>query len=517
MRELLERLGRPQDGLRFVHVAGTNGKGSTCAYLASVLQAAGFKTGLFTSPFIETFEERIRVGGRNIPLDDLTEVTLAVRDAAEAMDDHPTEFELMCAVALLHFVRSECQMVVLEVGLGGRFDATNVIDAPEVCVIARIGLDHTAVLGDTLAAISGEKVGIIKPGAAVVSWPQEPEAMEVVRRVAAERGCSVQVPDFSQLSVESLRLGKSGGEAPCSSDDNGVADAPFRCGPTETGCAFGSLGGDGGVLAMLGYDPIEVNGASGPSAQVGVSDGSLGAVPDVAVSLQGSEFAMRTFSYGRYAGLQTKLLAAYQPYNAALAVQTVEALRARGWDISDEALRAGIAAAEWPGRFEVVAQCPLTIVDGGHNPQGAAALAETLRDVLPGRRPWFVMGVLADKEYESMLAEVLPLAAGCAVYAPDNPRALQAEDLAAAIHRAARQDAGAFEVGERGEADGAILDVRKDAVAAEFSDEGDIPVEVLSSPTDAMNFARQAAGPDGVVVAFGTLYAVGDLKAALRK
>lgn len=478
MRELLERLGRPQDSLRFVHVAGTNGKGSTCAYLASVLQAAGFKTGLFTSPFIETFEERIRVDGCNISLDDLTEVTLAVRDVAEAMDDHPTEFELMCAVALLHFACSECQVVVLEVGLGGRFDATNVIDAPEVCVVARIGLDHTAVLGETLAAIAGEKAGIVKPGAAVVSWPQEPEAMEVVRRVAAERGCSVQVPDFSQLSVESLCLEEGAEKVPC----------PFE--------------GE-----------------------------------EAAASSQCPELVVRTFSFGRYVSLRTKLLAAYQPYNAALAIQAVEALRARGWDISDDALRAGIAAAEWPGRFEVAARRPLTIVDGGHNPQGAAALAETLRDVLPGRRPWFVMGVLADKEYENMLSEVLPLAAGCAVYAPDNPRALPAEDLAAAICRVVQQGTGAFEVeacGEAagavvdakestrkaesaGEADGAAVDLEKSTTAAESADGASITVKALPSPAAAMNFARQAAGPDGVVVAFGTLYAVGDLKAALRE
>lgn len=139
--ELLDRLGRPQDRLKFVHVAGTNGKGSTCAYLASILQAAGLRTGLFTSPYLIAFEERIRVDGANISADDLIEATLLVKEQAEAMADHPTEFELMCAVALVHFARSGCDVVVLEVGLGGRLDSTNVIDAPEVAVIARIGLE----------------------------------------------------------------------------------------------------------------------------------------------------------------------------------------------------------------------------------------------------------------------------------------------------------------------------------------------------------------------------------------
>ena len=156
IRELLERLGRPQDKLKFVHVAGTNGKGSVCAYLAFILKAAGYRTGLFTSPYIERFEERICVDGEMIGADDLRDATLAVREHAEAMaletGDHPTEFELMTAVALMHFARCGCDIAVLEVGLGGRLDSTNVIDAPEACVIARIGLDHTALRWQRLPA-----------------------------------------------------------------------------------------------------------------------------------------------------------------------------------------------------------------------------------------------------------------------------------------------------------------------------------------------------------------------------
>lgn len=209
IRELLERLGRPQDRLKFVHVAGTNGKGSICAYLASILSAAGHRTGMFTSPYIERFEERIRVDGAMISPDELRDVTLAVREHAEAMaeetGDHPTEFELMTAVALEHFARCGCDIVVLEVGLGGRLDSTNVIDAPEACVIARIGLDHTALLGNTLAAIAGEKAGIIKEGSAVVSWPQEPEAMAVIEHAAAEHGCELRMPDFAQLEEGAVK------------------------------------------------------------------------------------------------------------------------------------------------------------------------------------------------------------------------------------------------------------------------------------------------------------------------
>lgn len=171
---LMEALGNPQDGLKFVHVAGTNGKGSTCALISSITREAGYKTGLFTSPYIVAFEERIQINGTPIPYEELTRITLIVKAAADALPEHPTEFELMTAVALCYFAQVQCDLVVLEVGLGGRLDSTNVIAAPEVCVITSIGLDHTAVLGASLTAIAREKAGIIKPGSRAVSAPQAP-------------------------------------------------------------------------------------------------------------------------------------------------------------------------------------------------------------------------------------------------------------------------------------------------------------------------------------------------------
>lgn len=399
---LLERMGRPQDALKFVHVAGTNGKGSTCAYIASILQAAGYRTGLFTSPYIICFEERIRVNGENISFAALTEVTLFVKEHADALyaetGDHPTEFELMTAVALEHFKRSGCDIVVLEVGLGGRLDSTNVIDAPEAAVIARIGLDHTELLGSTLAAVAREKAGIIKRGAPVVSWRQEPEAEEAVRRVAAEQGCALFEPDFSQLKVKAQQ--------------NGV----------------------------------------------------------------------REFSYRGYDGLRTSLLGTYQPYNAALAIEAVETLRARGWEIPESAVRDGIAKTVWQGRFEVLpgsANAPTLVIDGGHNPQGAQVLAESLRDVFPGTKPVFIMGVLADKDYPAMVRAVLPLAHAFITVTPPNPRALSAESLAQEIRAAG------------GTANSA------------------------ATMTDALAQARALAGANGVVCAFGSLYSIAELKAAL--
>ena len=408
-RELLDRLGRPQDRLKFVHVAGTNGKGSTCAYLASILQAAGLRTGLFTSPYLITFEERIRVDGANIAHEELVEATLLVKEQAEAMADHPTEFELMTAVALVHFARRDCDIVVLEVGLGGRLDSTNVIDAPEAAVIARIGLDHTKLLGTTLAAIAGEKAGIVKPGSAVVSWPHDAEAMAVVEAAAAEAGDTLAVVDLSELKMSDVSR----------------------------------------------------------------------------------ETLVRPFSY-RGNAYRTRLLGSYQPANAALAIETVCALRTRGWAIEDEAIERGIAEAVWPGRFEIVRARegePTVVVDGGHNPQGARALVDSLNDVFPGRKPVFVIGVLEDKDYPAMLETVLPLGAAFVCVTPDNPRALPADKLARAIRWTGQDLLGCSAC---------------------------VKPYVARDMADALEKARELAGPAGLVCAFGSLYSVGALKALLE-
>ena len=201
IRTLLHALGDPQKELKFVHVAGTNGKGSVCAYLASVLRCAGYRVGLCTSPFLEDFRERIQVDGKLIPPEVLGELTELARPAAEAMEDHPTEFELITAVAMLYFRRCRCDIVVLEVGLGGALDASNVIDVPEAAVITAMGMDHAAILGPTLADIAAAKAGIIKPGGAVVSFGGCPEADAVIRERCREQGAQLTEVDFSRLRV----------------------------------------------------------------------------------------------------------------------------------------------------------------------------------------------------------------------------------------------------------------------------------------------------------------------------
>ena len=469
IRELLDRLGRPQDRLKFVHVAGTNGKGSTCAFTASILAEAGFKTGLFTSPYVETFHERIRVNGRNISDEDLTAATLRVRECAEAMEaeggEHPTEFELMTAVALVHFAHVGCDIVVLEVGLGGRLDSTNVIAAPEAAAIVSIALDHTNLLGNTLAEIAHEKAGIVKKGSAVVSWPQEPSAMEVVEDAARRAGDKLVVPDFSLLSVGKVTRGAAlltrgtalehEGHTPCS-------DSP-RC--------AAELRAEHAVPAQKLQASSSIDAHRTPMSQV------ESAVPMRQFSYRGREYA-------------TRLLGSYQPSNAAMAIEIAGALRERGWEIPDEAIARGIAETRWPARFEVLDQpagMPTVVIDGGHNPQGAGVLADSLRDVFPDKRPVFLVGILADKDYRSMLRAVAPLASAFVCVTPPNPRALDAADLAEAI----RETCG--ELGARA------------------------TIEVAGDFDDAASAARKIAGSEGLICAFGSLYSIADVKAAFLR
>ena len=339
--ELLNGLGRPQDSLRFVHVAGTNGKGSTCAFIASVLERAGYRVGLFTSPALYCFEDRLRVNGVNITSDELLRATQQVREVADAMDEHPSEFELLTAVAFCHFVHKDCDIVVTEVGLGGRLDSTNVIDTPEVSVITPISFDHCSLLGDTLPAIAREKAGIIKPGVPVVSAPQESCVLEVIKRVAQSEHTTVEVVDPSRI---------------------------------------------------------------------------MGTEAD--------------FSYKERSGLSLGLSGSFQLTNAACALDTIDVLKQAGWSISETAIREGLQAAVWPGRFETVSEDPLIIFDGGHNVSGMEALARSLDQTYPDRYRIVLTGVLADKDYETMAHILAGFADEVFTVTPSNSRALSADDYA---------------------------------------------------------------------------------------
>ncbi len=322
MERALAALGHPERDLAILHVAGTNGKGSTCAMAAGALRVAGHRVGLYTSPHLVRFHERIQVDGRAIDDAALAARIEEVRRACpwhEGGDDSDriTYFEFATLLGLLHLARERVDVAVVEVGLGGRFDATSAV-TPRVAAVSRIGLDHMQFLGDRVDTIAREKAGIFKPGVpAVVAHAQPPTALEALRDEAQRRG------------------------------------APFH-------------------VAAPGWD--------GP------------------IALRGP----------------------HQRENAALAAAALRLLDASGIRVGEEEIRAGVAAARWPGRMEEVGG---VLLDGAHNADGAAALAAALPVLHPGRPVELIFGVLSDKDHAAMLAALAPVVRRIHLVAPDSPRA----------------------------------------------------------------------------------------------
>lgn len=202
---LCEGLGNPQNDLKFIHVAGTNGKGSVSTQMANILKSAGYKTGLFISPYILDFRERIQINSEWISKDDLEECTFKVKEIADKMTEQPTEFEVITAIAFLYFKRQKCDYVVLETGLGGRFDSTNIINKPECSIITSVSLDHMAVLGDTLSKIAYEKCGIIKEDGITVAYPQQNEdVLSVIKQTASEKNNKLLIPEIPTVIDENI-------------------------------------------------------------------------------------------------------------------------------------------------------------------------------------------------------------------------------------------------------------------------------------------------------------------------
>lgn len=392
-RELLRRLGDPQKSLKFVHIAGTNGKGSTAAMLDSVLRAAGYRTGLYTSPFITRFNERMQVDGCMIPDDELADITELVKPHADTMADRPTEFELVTAVAMVWFARRACDIVVLEVGMGGELDSTNIIDPPEVAVITNIGYDHMEVLGGTLELIAAAKAGIIKGGDAVI----------------------------------------------------------YRCAPSVEDVFAARCRAVGATLHRADFDSLR---------------------------LRSSSFEGQVFDCGERKALALPLLGQHQLKNAAVVLKAVDCLTQKGWNISEEQLRAGLRNVTWPGRFELLRKNPVFLVDGGHNPQCIDALAKNIADYLPDMPITALTGVMADKDYADMYRIVAPQIARFVTVTPENPRALPADKLAEALARYGK------------------------------------PVTACATVREGVETAIAQTPENGAVVAFGSLYMVGDIRQA---
>ncbi len=384
IERLCGALGRPEERLRVIHVAGTNGKGSTVAYISSILRAAGYRVGTYTSPAVNDYRERFCINHRMISQKSLCEYMERLRgvcgDLVAQGLPHPTVFEVETALAFLYFQEKNCDYAVVEAGLGGATDATNVIRHPLACVWASISMDHMAILGKTLKEIAAVKAGIAKPGAVYVTARQEPEAYEQLRQ-AVEKAQKAAVEAAAGLSEKN--------EPAAESDQQQTTEHRYK----ECGLVIAD---------------------------------------DTQAKILSENLTTTQFRYQVFPKLKIHLPGRHQVANAVLAVECILRLRERGLaDVPDEAVCAGLEEARWPGRLEVIGHKPLFILDGAHNEDAAKRLAQNIGIYFTNKRIIYIMGVLKDKEYEKMLR----ITAGYAdhiltVTPPDNPRALPALELA---------------------------------------------------------------------------------------
>lgn len=392
-KKLLSLMGDPHKKLKFVHVAGTNGKGSTSACIASVLGKAGYKTGLYTSPYINVFNERMMIDGKMISDDELCRMCEYIKPFSDSMtDDPPTEFELITALAMQYFCENKCDIVVLEVGMGGELDSTNIIDSPEAAVICAIDLDHTSFLGSTVEEVAKAKAGIIKKGTSVALYDCEKSVFDVFDKKCKDVGAALKTAGFEKI-------------------ENAKASLRF--------CEF---------------------------------------------------------DFGKYKNIKLALVGSYQPMNASVAITALEILRDKGYKITDENIYEGLKDVSWPGRFEILGENPVFVLDGAHNPHGMKATVKSLAEHFGDKKIHFVVGAMADKDVSGMMSMLIPLADSFFAVKPDNPRAMEAEKLAELLER----------LGARAKS--------------------------CENIKDAVRTAVEKAGKDGVVACLGSLYFSGEIR-----
>jgi dihydrofolate synthase / folylpolyglutamate synthase len=387
MRALLEALGHPEQGFRSVLIAGTNGKGSTAATLASILRASGLKTGLYTSPHLVRINERIRIDREEISDEDFAGLHSEIDRVAEELVAsgklpwHPSFFEMMTAIAFASFAREKVDIAVLEVGMGGRLDATNVVE-PLVSVITDISLDHQKYLGNTVGEIAREKVGIIRRGGTVVTLPQQPEANDVIGNA---------ILDLDAVGVSAVQY------VPPVSPGSG---AYLVISPQ---------------LDALTTEDTEEHRGTRPHY----------------------EYSLRVM--GREILVETPLVGRHQLRNVALAIAAAEELGKKGVDgITSDSIEKGIRGTYWPGRFQVVparAGWPEIVLDVAHNPAGAWALRSALSERYDDRPLIFVFGAMRDKAISEITEILFPLAQRVIATRPENPRAASPDEIRQAASR----------------------------------------------------------------------------------
>ncbi|PKM79093.1 MAG: bifunctional folylpolyglutamate synthase/dihydrofolate synthase [Firmicutes bacterium HGW-Firmicutes-13] len=367
MTRMMELMDNPHKKLKVIHIAGTNGKGSTAAFVTGILEEAGFRVGLYTSPYLEAFTNRMSISGQDIPRGKLVKIVEMVKPLVDqiAQDSslgQMTEFEVVTSIAFKYFAEEEPDFVVLEVGLGGRLDATNVVEDPLAAVITNIGLEHTEILGDTIEKIAGEKAGIIKEGGRVVTAAQNPEALEVIKQKCSEKKASL-----------------------------------FNLREKVTWERFST-------------------------------------------SLEGQYFSYHNPEGLNLDNLFITLLGEHQVINAVTAVAVIESLKGKGIIIESSFIREGLKKTLWAGRLEIMGKEPLLMLDAAHNIEGVKSLRKALTEQIPYKKLILVMGILGDKAVDEMLKEIVPIAHKLIITRPENPRAGEPEEVAAAAGKFTSQE-----------------------------------------------------------------------------
>lgn len=373
--KILELLGDPHKKIKCIHIAGTNGKGSTTAMVTKILVEAGYKVGSYISPFIEEFEERMQINNENISKENLsdivTEVSKAVERVVELGYSNPTEFEIITCAGFLYFYKNNVDFAVVEVGIGGRLDSTNVI-TPILSIITSISLDHTQILGDTIDKIAYEKAGIIKEGIPVVMFPQRKQSEEVIERVCRERNCKlVKVQQNS-----SLYLGKEN-------------------------------------LQQVAMTSLE---------------GTTYVSNNITQKLQ-----ITTLSNDYIVDLA--LLGKHQLLNCSVAVHSIEELIGQGINVNKDDILRGLRNVKWPARLEVMNKKPLVVIDGAHNIDGIEKLTESIDMYFNYNKIVLILGILADKQVEEMIKTIVPKVSRVITVTPHSDRAELAEELKAQVEK----------------------------------------------------------------------------------
>lgn len=391
---LLQLVDDPHKRLQTIHVGGTNGKGSVCAFISSVLQKGGYKVGLYTSPHLVSFTERIQINGKEIAWDEVARLTelLRSRGEEEGVPQQFSFFDFTTALAFYYLALQQVDVAVIEVGLGGRLDSTNVL-LPLITVITNVTREHADILGNTVQEIAREKAGIVKPGVPVISGVTQPEVIPIIEEECGKKGAPLRLVsrDFSAERIE-----------PKTMDFHGQ-----RC---------------------------------------------------------------------QWQKVRVKLSGSHQLYNAALALSALEVLREQGWNVTEKSIYAGLAEANCPGRLELMQDAPGVLLDGAHNPAAARALRRALQEEFEYRRLFMLVGILEDKDAQTMLAELAPMADSLVAVKPDTSRAMAPNRIA--------------------------------EIARRYCEE----IQIIEDVAKALEQVLKSAQKDDLILATGSLYTVGEAR-----